>query len=88
MKTNPWMIPVLRAEFVLADGTVLKQDFTMAAVEGHPLVELLRGASPSWLLNRRKVWSHPQDPITFRAEVQEGFEEEARALFTPGKGRP
>jgi hypothetical protein len=32
-----------------------------------------------WMVNPRKSWPHPQDPITFKVEVTAGREADARA---------
>lgn len=73
---DPTTVPVLRAEFTMPDGEVLTRDWTMTEAPADPDAAKLREGPPSWLLNPRKAWDHPQDPITFKGNVKPGHEDE------------
>ena len=82
---DPLTSPVQRIELTLADGERLVREYTMATISEAP--PFLRpghardGTIPEWLTNPRKHWDHPQDPVTFTADVVAGHEDEARTAL-------
>lgn len=78
---DPWTIPVVRVELTLADGTLLARDWTMVEQEDLTRLRSRMDGPPEWLTDQRRVWDHPQDPVTFKARVREGHEAEARVLL-------
>ncbi len=78
---DPMLLPVVRVELTLADGTLLTREWLMN--EAGSIREALR-SPPAWLEEPRRRWDHPHDPITFSGRVREGHEADARALVNPG----
>jgi hypothetical protein len=78
---DPLTMPLLRAEFRLADGTTLVREWTMADVQASGSHDALKGDPPPWLLRARRKWTHPQDPITYLGDVQPGHEDDARRFL-------
>lgn len=68
--------PLIEARIVFADGTQASRVWSMRDVEksGSPTVDMAE-----WMVEPRKSWVHPQDPIIYSALVPEGREEDARA---------
>lgn len=73
---DPMTLPLIRIELSCADGSVIEREWNLAG--GVPPAGAMDDA-PSFLSNLRKVWDHPQDPITHMADVKPGHEAEARA---------
>lgn len=72
---DPMKRPVVRVDFVLPDGDHLVREWTF---KDCPPPETFSAPPPEWLLEPRRAWPHPQDPITFTGTVRTGFADEAR----------
>lgn len=84
MRTAPQDRPLKRFELHLQDGEVLVSEWTLADLDrakatGHDLAESL--PDEPWMVNRQQKWNHPQDPVTFSADVETGHEDEARQII-------
>ncbi len=81
MATDPLLRPLLRLHLVLHSGEELTHDWTMANLDmGQPAPDM-DALHRDWMLEPRKVWTHPQDPVTHSALVAEGHEDDARKLM-------
>lgn len=82
---DPRTIPVLHALFTFADGSTIERGWSMLDAD---LPHWMKDGPPEWLLDPRRSWTRPQDPITFTGRVRVGHEAEARALLAPLPGAP
>jgi hypothetical protein len=64
---------MVQVEVTFPDGEVRSQGWNMELAPTIDVNELL-----PWVTGQRKAWDHPQDPITFKADVKPGCEEEVR----------
>lgn len=70
--------PVIRAVLTLPDGTELTRDWRMDEAAS---ADWIMDGPPEWLENPSRAWPHPQDPVTFKGTVREGYEDEARRVM-------
>jgi hypothetical protein len=77
MNPDPTMVVV---RFTLPNGELLEQSWKMS--EAHP-VGFVNEVLPH-VTNPRKDWPHPQDPITYSADVKPGHEAAVRAWLAWG----
>ena len=69
-------------ELVFWGGRFMRQDWTLEDVDARRFKPgLLEEIVQPWMLSMRKEWSHPQDPVTHTAEVEEGHEIDAAKLM-------
>lgn len=74
--------PLARLELVLHDGRFMRQDWSMEDIDaGRFTPALLEEIVEPWMLNMRKEWPNPQDPVTHVADVKEGHEIDAGNLM-------
>lgn len=71
---DPLTTPVVRYEFTRADGTTLVREWSLNDHPPKPPTDV-----PAFLVNPRRRWEHPQDPVTFLGDVRPGQEAEAEA---------
>lgn len=64
--------PVVELRLVFPDDT---QESRFWGIDDHPPKEF---GQPDWMIEPRRSWQHPQDPIIFSARVEFGRTEEAR----------
>lgn len=62
---EPFTRPVVRVELTLPGGEVLAREWSIN--DFPPEVEI-----QPWMGNPRRSWDHPQDPITYKADVPSG----------------
>jgi hypothetical protein len=69
---DPRKRPVVELRLVFADDS---QDSRFWRMDDSPPKDF---DQPEWMIEPRRSWQHPQDPIIFSCLVAEGREEEAR----------
>lgn len=71
---------VLIVRFGMPDGSTLERSWTWAEVDAGLQPRWPADSPPDWLVNARRSWSNPQEPIVFTGQVKPGREEDARAV--------
>jgi hypothetical protein len=73
-------MPVLRLALTFPDGTLRKRDWSTRDIREGSNPSILH-TPPPWLLNPKRSWPHPQDPVTLSGDVPAGREKDAEALL-------
>ena len=72
--------PVVEVTLEFSDGSGERKVWTWGEVQAGnaPALDNL-GQLQDWMVDPRKAWAHPQDPICYSTKVADGHDEDARA---------
>ena len=71
---------ILKVELELSNGELVTRIWTIKDLTAaSPVMKDRLHSPPEFLFDFERNWNHPQDPVTYKAYVEEGNEEAAKA---------